>query len=83
MGEAPAKRYISTQQAAFIGVGVVEVVTREGERPAYVANGPDRCYHCKDELFTRIDSELAAQPVEAERCDAARQLGKRLADRLG
>ena len=47
--------------AAVIGVPVVEVVTREGEREAYRANGPDRCYHCKDELFTRIDADLAAQ----------------------
>ncbi len=23
-------------------------------RPAYRANGPDRCFHCKDELFSRI-----------------------------
>ena len=26
--------------------------TREGDRDAYRANGPDRCFHCKDELFT-------------------------------
>ena len=37
----------------------VEVATAEGDRPAYRANGPDRCYHCKDELFTRIDADLA------------------------
>ena len=28
--------------------------TREMERPAYRANGPDRCYHCKHELFTSL-----------------------------
>jgi uncharacterized protein len=47
--------------ARFIGVPVVEVVTREGDLPAYQANGPDRCFHCKDELFTRIGDEVAAQ----------------------
>lgn len=46
--------------AASLGVELVEVVTREGERAAYVANGPDRCFHCRDELFTRIDSEVVA-----------------------
>jgi uncharacterized protein len=28
------------------------VVTHELENPLYVANQRDRCYHCKDELFT-------------------------------
>jgi uncharacterized protein len=44
--------------ARFIGVPVVEVHTREGDRPAYRANGPDRCFHCKDELFSTIDAEV-------------------------
>ncbi len=44
--------------AAFIGVSVVEVATHEGDNPAYRANGPDRCFHCKDELFTRISDEV-------------------------
>lgn len=28
--------------------------TSEMDRPAYRANGPDRCFHCKDELFARL-----------------------------
>ncbi len=44
--------------ARAIGAPVVEVATREGEQAAYRANGPDRCYHCKDELFTRIAEEV-------------------------
>src|SRR5690348_12119315 len=40
--------------ARHIGVQVVEVPTREGDRAAYRANGPDRCFHCKDELFGTI-----------------------------
>jgi uncharacterized protein len=47
--------------ARFVGAPVVEVVTREGELAAYRANGPDRCFHCKEELFTRIDDEVRAQ----------------------
>ena len=31
------------------------VETREMEREAYRANAPDRCYHCKDELFQRLE----------------------------
>ncbi|NYJ75941.1 ATP-dependent sacrificial sulfur transferase LarE [Allobranchiibius huperziae] len=46
--------------AAAIGVPVVEIATHEGDNPAYRANGPDRCYHCKDELFTRIGSDVIA-----------------------
>ncbi|MET8149356.1 ATP-dependent sacrificial sulfur transferase LarE [Actinoplanes sp. NPDC049668] len=52
--------------ARFIRVAVAEVNTFEGERDAYRANGPDRCFHCKDELFTRIADEV----VTAYRLDA-------------
>jgi uncharacterized protein len=31
------------------------VDTREFENPDYVKNDPDRCFHCKDELFTRLE----------------------------
>ena len=31
------------------------IVTHEVENPAYQANGPDRCYHCKDELFSELE----------------------------
>jgi len=58
---AADERVAAHRTAAFIGVPVVEVVTAEGEREAYRANGPDRCYHCKDELFTRVDAELVAR----------------------
>jgi len=52
--------------AAHIGVEVVEVVTHEGDRPAYQANGPDRCFHCKDELFATISDQL----LQEHRLDA-------------
>jgi uncharacterized protein len=52
--------------ARVVGVPVIEVETHEGERDAYRANGPDRCFHCKDELFSRIDDAVAA----AHRLDA-------------
>ena len=30
------------------------IVTGEMDRPEYRANEPDRCYHCKQDLFTRL-----------------------------
>src|ERR687889_1602009 len=52
--------------ARHIGVPVIEVDTHEGDRAEYRANGPDRCFHCKDELFGRIDDGVVA----AHRLDA-------------
>lgn len=63
---AAAERSTAHDVATFIGVPVVEVLTHEGDNPAYQRNGPDRCFHCKDELFTRIaDSVLAQHRLEA------------------
>ncbi|WP_299520746.1 ATP-dependent sacrificial sulfur transferase LarE [uncultured Serinicoccus sp.] len=47
--------------AEDMGATLVDVPTREGEREAYRRNDVDRCYHCKDELFTVIDTQLVAQ----------------------
>jgi uncharacterized protein len=58
---AAAERAAAHQVAATIGAPVVEVETHEMERPAYRANGPDRCFHCKDELFTVIDDEIVVR----------------------
>ena len=57
---ATAERAAAHDIASQIGVGVVEVPTDEGASEAYRANGPDRCFHCKDELFTRIGDDVAA-----------------------
>jgi uncharacterized protein len=40
--------------ARRLGVRQILVETREMDRPGYVENSPDRCYHCKDELFRRL-----------------------------
>jgi pyridinium-3,5-biscarboxylic acid mononucleotide sulfurtransferase len=44
--------------AAAVGVPLIEVATHEGDVAAYRRNGPDRCFHCKDELFSRISDEV-------------------------
>lgn len=56
---AADERATAHQVADMIGARVVEVTTHEGDRPEYRANGPDRCFHCKDELFTRIGEDVA------------------------
>ncbi|MFN8126511.1 MAG: ATP-dependent sacrificial sulfur transferase LarE [Candidatus Nanopelagicales bacterium] len=44
--------------ARSLGVEHIAVTTDELQRPGYVANGPDRCYHCKAEL-TEVLTDLA------------------------
>ena len=51
---ASARRF-----AVAHGIAHVEVATDELERPEYVANGGDRCYHCKSALFDAL-APLAA-----------------------
>jgi uncharacterized protein len=41
------------------------IVTSEMERPEYRANEPDRCYYCKQELFTRLNAIARARGVVA------------------
>lgn len=54
------ERRAANQTAVELGADLVEFATHEGEVPEYRANGVDRCYHCKDELFTVIDHHLIA-----------------------
>ena len=56
---ASDERLAAHRIAAIVGARIVEIQTREGDNPAYRANGPDRCFHCKNELFTRIGDEVA------------------------
>ncbi len=53
-----AEREEARGLAARIGVRHLEVESREQELPGYVANGTDRCYHCKSELY-RICADVA------------------------
>jgi uncharacterized protein len=39
---------------ARFGIAHEYIETREFENPDYVRNDPNRCFHCKDELFTRL-----------------------------
>jgi uncharacterized protein len=37
------------------GIAHEYIQTYEFDNPEYVRNDPDRCFHCKDELFTRLE----------------------------
>jgi len=41
--------------ARLIGIRHEELRTDEFANPSYLANSPDRCYHCKTELYTQLD----------------------------
>jgi uncharacterized protein len=49
-GELEAARALAQQ----IGIRHVELPTDELASPAYAANAPDRCYHCKTELYSQL-----------------------------
>jgi len=46
--------------AGALGARLVEVTTAEVELEAYARNHPDRCFHCKEELFDTLE------PVQRE-----------------
>jgi len=41
--------------AAFLGMRHRVIKTLEMQNPEYTSNPPNRCYFCKDELFTRLE----------------------------
>lgn len=45
---------IASQVASAIGIRHEVVETAELSRPGYVANAPDRCFHCKSELYDHL-----------------------------
>jgi len=53
-----AERAEARALALRIGVRHLEVASGEGEDPRYRANGTDRCYYCKSELY-RLCAEAA------------------------
>ena len=47
---------VEEAKALAKAIGIVHrlIETREMDRPGYVANSPDRCFYCKDELYTLL-----------------------------
>lgn len=49
--------------AAQIGIRHELIGTNEMDDPDYVANAPDRCFHCKDELYSRLGRIAAGRGI--------------------
>jgi uncharacterized protein len=49
--------------ASRIGLRHLTVETHEMEREGYLENSPQRCYHCKNELFDRLDAMAREEGV--------------------
>lgn len=58
---ARRERRLAHRQAEQLGLRVAEVTTNELDNPDYAANPVDRCYHCKDELFSVLDQHVVAE----------------------
>ncbi len=58
---APSERADCRRLAESWQLRWLEVESDEGARPGYVANEPDRCYHCKSELMDRLAPVAAAE----------------------
>jgi uncharacterized protein len=52
----PESEQLSARDTArSLGARLVEVETHELELDAYTRNNPDRCFHCKEELFDTLE----------------------------
>jgi uncharacterized protein len=45
------------------GIAHEYIETREFENPDYIKNDANRCFHCKDELFTRLEEVSLAREI--------------------
>jgi uncharacterized protein len=52
-------------RAAAIAAGIrhIEVPTHEIDNPAYAANAPDRCFHCKDTAYSTFTALAAREGI--------------------
>lgn len=60
-----AERAEARALAARLGVRHVEVDGHEQDDPRYVANGSDRCYFCKSELYRLCEQTARAEGLQA------------------
>ena len=60
---APSERQEAAELAARIGIRYRTVATSELDDPNYIANNPDRCFFCKDELFTKLAAVAAEEKL--------------------
>src|SRR5437764_6177564 len=53
------------QLARTIGIRHLVIATDELSQPDYLKNAPDRCYHCKTELYAQLEALLPKLGVKA------------------
>jgi uncharacterized protein len=58
-------RRVAQEFASACGLRHEFIRTAEFENPLYLANNGDRCYHCKDELFDKMESLACARGFAA------------------
>ena len=54
----------ATAVAQQIGIRHIVVPTSELASPAYARNAPDRCFHCKTELYTQLEALLPTLDIK-------------------
>ena len=65
---ASFSRYDRDQTVKFVqasGIRHEFIETHEFQNPLYLENNADRCYHCKDELFARMEALASARNFRA------------------
>jgi uncharacterized protein len=62
---APSERKEAAELAERIGMRYRTVATSEMDDPQYVANNPNRCFFCKDELFGKLDQIAREEGIAA------------------
>lgn len=88
---AEAERRAAHDVADALGVGLVEVRTREMDDERYTANDGRRCYFCKHELYSRslvdvvegLGVDMFANGDTADDALRSDRPGRRAADELG
>jgi uncharacterized protein len=68
---AETERSEALRLAALMDVELKPYPAKEFDNPAYVANGPDRCFHCKADLFRHLEAFAAAYGTGALAASAA------------
>ena len=67
--------------AEAVGIAHEVITTDELARPGYRANGTDRCYHCKSELYDALAALAAGARLRGARLGRERRRRGRLAPR--
>ena len=62
---APGELKIAKKTAGQIGINHIEIATDEVHNTSYIANPTNRCYYCKNTLYTELRNEANSLGFEA------------------